>query len=353
MRESALETRFVKECKANGWLCVKISGGRGATGWPDRLVALPNGRVAFVEFKAKGARLSPAQQSMMKKLQYLGQSALTLYPDSYDEVMLTLRHRAMVTFDAALAYAYLPGALRELTVFARPVSSAGGIIVVEGGIGVGKSTLCHELAKCSNVVLHEELDGYTTEVVNDYYAKRITPLEAQLRILRHRVEQYSKVQPALDGKWHVFDRSMWGDCVLAAANLHDDPVSWYEYEREFDELIRDVKIPTLQVYLVAEVDTCLERIRNRGRECELDTLLSLNGQRYVERIMAVGAQWHRETLSMFIPTLNLYMGGKAVSELSHLVNVVLRTAAHVPPAHRKLTEGLCVGTKKLLRDFAE
>lgn len=60
MRESTLESRLVREVKKHGGLALKwVSPGQN--GVPDRIVILPDGRVAFVEMKAPGKQLSPLQ----------------------------------------------------------------------------------------------------------------------------------------------------------------------------------------------------------------------------------------------------------------------------------------------------
>jgi hypothetical protein len=60
-------------------LCVKRMGGialkfvsPGVSGVPDRLVLMPNGRIYFVELKARGAKLRPLQVKRKAQLEQLG-----------------------------------------------------------------------------------------------------------------------------------------------------------------------------------------------------------------------------------------------------------------------------------------
>jgi hypothetical protein len=53
-----------------GGLAVKV---RFLTGWPDRMVLLPGGRILWVELKRpKGGKFEPLQPYWLKKLRGLG-----------------------------------------------------------------------------------------------------------------------------------------------------------------------------------------------------------------------------------------------------------------------------------------
>ena len=59
-REREIEKYFVQQVKKNGGLAPKFVS-PGWDGVPDRLVLLPDGRMAFVELKAPGKKLRPLQ----------------------------------------------------------------------------------------------------------------------------------------------------------------------------------------------------------------------------------------------------------------------------------------------------
>lgn len=52
MREKYIEQHLVKAVKSRGGICEKWNS--GTSGWPDRIILLPDGKIGFVEVKAPG-----------------------------------------------------------------------------------------------------------------------------------------------------------------------------------------------------------------------------------------------------------------------------------------------------------
>jgi hypothetical protein len=76
--ESAVERRFVRYMKQSEDLCLCLKFTcQGSTGWPDRMVLLPKGRVVFVEFKRPGGKLRPLQKERHRQLKELGHEVWT------------------------------------------------------------------------------------------------------------------------------------------------------------------------------------------------------------------------------------------------------------------------------------
>ena len=71
MREKFVEQKLVKAVKERGGLAPKFTS-PGFDGFPDRIVLLPNGRMAFVEMKAPGQKPRPLQQLRIRQLKALG-----------------------------------------------------------------------------------------------------------------------------------------------------------------------------------------------------------------------------------------------------------------------------------------
>ena len=71
MREKDIEGKLAKAVKAKGGMCPKLVC-PGFDGMPDRLVLLPEGRIAFVEVKAPGRGPRPLQQKRHAQLKELG-----------------------------------------------------------------------------------------------------------------------------------------------------------------------------------------------------------------------------------------------------------------------------------------
>ena len=71
MRESFIEEKLTKAVKQNGGLCWKFTS-PGTAGVPDRIILMPEGRIAFVEVKAPGEKPRPLQLSRHRLLRRLG-----------------------------------------------------------------------------------------------------------------------------------------------------------------------------------------------------------------------------------------------------------------------------------------
>ena len=71
MREKIIEEKLVKAIRLTGGLAPKFVS-PGFDGVPDRLILLPNGRMAFAELKAPGKQLRPLQKRRKRQLETLG-----------------------------------------------------------------------------------------------------------------------------------------------------------------------------------------------------------------------------------------------------------------------------------------
>ena len=71
MLEKVIEKKLVAAVKKMGGIAAKFVS-PGLDGMPDRLVLLPNGKMAFVELKAPGKKPRPLQIRRIKLLQKLG-----------------------------------------------------------------------------------------------------------------------------------------------------------------------------------------------------------------------------------------------------------------------------------------
>lgn len=71
MIERYIEQKLIKAVKKMGGIAPKFIS-PGFDGVPDRIVLLPEGRIAFVELKAPGRRMRPLQIRRKKQLEALG-----------------------------------------------------------------------------------------------------------------------------------------------------------------------------------------------------------------------------------------------------------------------------------------
>ena len=70
-KEKTIEQKLVKAVKSTGGICPKFVS-PGFDGMPDRVVLLPNGKLAFVEVKASGEKPRPLQLARHKMIRHLG-----------------------------------------------------------------------------------------------------------------------------------------------------------------------------------------------------------------------------------------------------------------------------------------
>ena len=71
MREKEIEQSLVKAVKQKGGIALKLVS-PNMNGIPDRLVLLPDGKIAFCELKAPGRKMRPLQVMQKRKLESLG-----------------------------------------------------------------------------------------------------------------------------------------------------------------------------------------------------------------------------------------------------------------------------------------
>jgi deoxyadenosine/deoxycytidine kinase len=138
-----------------------------------------------------------------------------------------------------------------------------GFIVVEGPIGVGKTTLAHKLsAEFGSELL---LEGATENpfMAKFYENPRAAALPTQLFFLLQRARQMQELrQGDMFNPVQVSDFLMEKDRLFAELTLDEDELRLYE--QVYEQLTFDVPRPDLVIYLQAPVEVLLDRIGNRG-----------------------------------------------------------------------------------------
>lgn len=87
MRERMIEQKLVTETRKRGGLALKFVS-PSYSGMPDRLVLLPDGKMAFVEVKAPGQKPRPLQVSRHAKLHGMGFRVYVL--DAVEDIVAVL-----------------------------------------------------------------------------------------------------------------------------------------------------------------------------------------------------------------------------------------------------------------------
>jgi deoxyadenosine/deoxycytidine kinase len=138
-------------------------------------------------------------------------------------------------------------------------------IVVEGPIGVGKSSLAEILAEGLGARLVREDPGGNPFLASFYRDPRRYALSAQLFFLLQRYgQQADLVQGSLfEQGGLVADYLFAKDHLFATLTLSPDELSLYD--RVYQALRPRVVAPDLVVYLQARAEVLLERVEKRGR----------------------------------------------------------------------------------------
>ncbi len=77
MREKQIEQKLIKAVRGMDGLVLKFVS-PGCDGVPDRLILLPDGRMAFAEIKSMGCKLRPLQVRRKTQLEALGFSVYVI-----------------------------------------------------------------------------------------------------------------------------------------------------------------------------------------------------------------------------------------------------------------------------------
>lgn len=140
-------------------------------------------------------------------------------------------------------------------------------IVVEGPIGVGKTTLARRLAATYGTQLLLEGADENPFLSRFYSNPRDAALPTQLFFLFQRSRQLQNLrQGDLLQPVRVSDFLMEKDRLFAEITLDDDELSLYE--QVYQQLTLDMPRPDLVVYLQAPVDVLLARVEKRGSSYE-------------------------------------------------------------------------------------
>ena len=141
-------------------------------------------------------------------------------------------------------------------------------IVVEGPIGVGKTSLCRRLADHlgAETLLEQAEDNPFLE--RFYQNPRHAALPTQLFFLFQRVRQLQDLRQSdmFAAPTRVADFLMEKDRLFAQVTLDDD--EFRLYEQVYSSVTLDVPQPDLVIYLQAPVATLMERVNRRGRKVE-------------------------------------------------------------------------------------
>lgn len=140
-------------------------------------------------------------------------------------------------------------------------------IVVEGPIGVGKTSLAKSLAATFQTDLMLEMEEENPFLPRFYANHKSVALPTQLYFLFQRARQIEMLkQKDMFKPIQVADFLIEKDKLFAQITLDDDELDLYQ--QVYARLTLDAPVPDLVIYLQAPVEVLMQRIIERGHEYE-------------------------------------------------------------------------------------
>ncbi len=144
------------------------------------------------------------------------------------------------------------------------------VIIVDGVVGAGKSTLSEKISKNLNIPVFYELQNQTTmNLLEDFYRdKSRWSFALQIHFLNERFRMIKEIHKNGSG---ILDRSIFGDRIFAQMLNEDGWMTDDEfdtYSTLLNNMLEHAKKPDLLVYIDCDLETAMSRINKRGREME-------------------------------------------------------------------------------------
>ena len=143
---------------------------------------------------------------------------------------------------------------------------------IAGNIGVGKTTLTEKLSQDLrfSAIYESVIDN---PYLSDFYTNMSRwSFNLQIYFLYTRFEAQIKLLKSNDN--FIQDRTIYEDKEIFAANLlelgHMSDRDFKTYCELFNAMLKFIKKPNLIIYLQANTDTLMSRIKNRKRDYESD-----------------------------------------------------------------------------------
>ena len=140
-------------------------------------------------------------------------------------------------------------------------------IVIEGPLGVGKTSLANMLAANMNGQTLLENPEENPFLKKFYKNRNLYGFQTQIFFLLQRYQQITEIsQIGLFNKVIISDYLFDKDRIFAKTNLDDD--EFWLYDQLFQLLRRRIMSPDLVIFLQAKTEILIQRIKSRNREYE-------------------------------------------------------------------------------------
>jgi len=147
------------------------------------------------------------------------------------------------------------------------------MIIIEGNIGAGKSTLTKQLSETLDAKpFYEPVE--TNPYLDKYYQdpkKYALPMQFYLMSNRYELHQQGIEHIWKTQKSCIFDRSIYGDYIFAKRNWLDGNMSdidFENYNKMRRVMFQNLMIPHVTLYLKNDPQVSYNNIANRCRDCE-------------------------------------------------------------------------------------
>lgn len=165
------------------------------------------------------------------------------------------------------------------------------VIIVDGVVGAGKSTLAEKLSQELNIPIYYELQNQTTlNLLEEFYKdKKRWAFTLQIHFLNERFRMIKEINKNGGG---ILDRSIFGDRIFASMLNEDGYMTNDEFETYstlLENMLEHSKDPQLLVYINCDIDTAMSRIKKRGREMEQSV-----DRYYWSRLNEKYQQWYND-----------------------------------------------------------
>ncbi len=165
------------------------------------------------------------------------------------------------------------------------------VIIIDGVVGAGKSTLAEKVSSKLNIPVFYELQNEETNTLLEefYKDKKRWAFTLQIHFLNERFRMIKEIHKNGGG---ILDRSIFGDRIFASM-LHEDGYMTTEEFNTYSSLLNNMlehsKNPTLLVYIDCDLETAVERIGVRGRQMEQSV-----DEVYWKRLNEKYTNWYNE-----------------------------------------------------------